>query len=208
MAQPTRQYLTIEEYLWEEQRAEAKHEYYSGQVYNMAGGSPNHSEIAVNLTSELRRLLRSRGCHIFNSDLKVAIAGNSRTRGKKRQQEDEFVTYPDASVVCGQLEFYKDDNQTLVNPMILFEVLSPSTRNYDRSIKLEQYRKIPSLVAYIMIDSEQVWVEQYYRTGDHSWQVDEPLEEIEALVKIASLEIAIPVAALYEGIEFNEDILE
>src|SRR6478672_4546128 len=109
MAQFSRQFLTVEEYLWEEQRAETKHDYYNGQVYGMAGGSPEHSHIGVNLTSELRMRLRGRGCQIFNSDLKVAVPGNLRPKGKKRQQDDEFITYPDASVVCGQLEFYKDD---------------------------------------------------------------------------------------------------
>src|SRR5262245_18890150 len=129
----SRQYLTVEEYLWEEQRDEIKHDYYNGHVYNMAGGSPKHSRIAVNLTAELRTALRGRGCQIFNSDLKIAAPGNPRTKGKKRHQEDELVTYPDASVVCSQLELYKDDPQTLANPTALFEVLSPSTRNYDCS---------------------------------------------------------------------------
>lgn len=203
MAQPNRQYLTVEEYLWEEQRAEVKHDYYNGRAYNMAGGSPEHSRIAVNITAELRVALRDRGCQIFNSDLKVAVPGNERFKGRKRQQDDEFVTYPDASVVCGQLEFYKDDRQTITNPLLLFEVLSPSTRNYDRSTKLEQYRKIPDLIAYVMVDSERVWVELYYRSGANSWQVDEPLEDLEAVLRIEPLNIAIPLNLLYEGIEFK-----
>lgn len=205
MAQSSRQFLTVEEYLWEEQRAETKRDFYNGQVYNMAGGTPEHSRIAVNLTAELLSRLRERGCQIFNSDLKVAIPGNLRAKGKKRQQDDELITYPDASIVCGPLEFYKDDRQTLANPLVLFEVLSPSTRHYDQSVKLAQYRKIPGLMAYVMIDSEQVWLEQYYRSGQTSWQVDEPLEDRAASLQIACLDLTIPLTAIYNGIEFDEE---
>jgi Uma2 family endonuclease len=205
MAQSSRQFLTVEEYLWEEQRAETRHDYYNGQVYNMAGGSPEHSRISVNLTAALLTRLRGRDCQVFNSDLKVAIAGNLRVKGKKRQQDDEFITYPDASVVCGQLEFYKDDRQTLLNPLVLFEVLHPSTRHYDQSLKLAQYRKIPGLMAYIMIDSEQVWLEQYFRSGQNTWQVDAPLEDRAASLQIACLDLAIPLANLYEGIVFEDE---
>ncbi len=83
MAQFSQQFLSVEEYLWEAQRAETKRDYYNGQVYSMAGGSPEHSQIAVNLTSELRIRLRGRGCQIFNSDLKLAVPGNLRSKGKK-----------------------------------------------------------------------------------------------------------------------------
>ncbi len=89
--------------------------------------------------------------------------------------------------------------------MVLFEVLSPSTRNYDQTIKLAQYRKIPGLLAYVMIDSEQVWVEQYYRAGENSWQVDAPLEAREAILQIPTLNITIPLSALYESLLFDEE---
>ncbi len=90
MAQPGRLYLTIEEYLWEEQRAEVKHDYFNGQAYNMAGGSPEHSQLAVNQTAELRAVLRGRSCQVFNSDLKIAVAGNSRSKDEKRAEN--FLT--------------------------------------------------------------------------------------------------------------------
>jgi Uma2 family endonuclease len=204
MAQSNYQYLTVEEYLWQEQRAEVKHDYQHGQAYNMAGGSPEHSQIAVNLTGELRTRLRGQGCQVFNSDLKIGVGGNLRVKGQKRLPNDEFITYPDASVVCGQFKFYKDDHGTLANPTVLFEVLSPSTRNYDRSIKLEYYRKLPDLLAYIMIDSERIWVEQYHRATPNSWQVDTPLEELKATLRIEALNIEIPLTVLYEGIQFEE----
>ena len=105
MAQSNYQYLSVEEYLWQEQRAEVKHDYQHGQAYNMAGGSPEHSQIAVNLTGELRTRLHAKGCQVFNSDLKIGISGNQRLKGQKRLSTDEFITYPDASVVCGQLRF-------------------------------------------------------------------------------------------------------
>lgn len=204
MAQPIQHYTAVEEYLGQEQHASVKHDFFNGQIYNMAGGSPEHSVVAVNLTSELRILLRGKNCQVFNSDLKIGIAGQPKKKNQKRQPDDEFVTYPDATVVCGQLEFYKEDRQTVSNPTVLFEVLSPSTRNYDRSTKLEYYRKLPSLQAYVMIDSERVWVEIYERASENSWQVSEPLEDLTASFHLACLNLDLSLASLYENIDFIE----
>lgn len=205
MPQFDRQVLIVEEYLWEEQRADTRHEFFNGQVYNMAGGSGEHSEIAVSLATELRTKLRGRGGRTYNNDMKVGISGNSRSKGKKRQQDDEFITYPDATVVCGEREYYKGDRFTLANPTVIFEILSPSTRNYDQNVKLAQYSRIPTLQAYVIIDSERVWVEQYSRTSETAWQFDAPLEDLETGLAVAGLDITIPLAALYEGITFEED---
>ena len=111
-------------------------------------------------------------------------------------------------MVCGQLEVYKDDRQTIANPTVLFEVLSPSTRNYDRNTKLDQYRKLPSLQSYVMISSEEIWIEQYFRTGLDNWQVDAPLENLSENLEIKALGIMIAVASLYEGIEFGDEEVE
>ncbi|HEX2915833.1 MAG TPA: Uma2 family endonuclease [Chloroflexia bacterium] len=204
MAQPNRQYLSIEEYLWEEQHSETKRDYYNGQVYNMAGGTVAHSRIAVNVINRLSETLEPRGCQVFNSDLKVAVAGKSRQRGKRRESEDEFVTYPDVSVVCGEVQLYQEDAQTLANPVMLVEVLSPSTRNYDRTVKLEQYRKLPSLQAYLMVDSEWVWAELYLRLDAGNWQVLPTLVNLEETLNIEALGIELTLAALYRGVQLNE----
>ena len=205
MAQSNRKLYTVEEYLLDEQQSATKHDYLNGQVYNMAGGSPEHSRIAVNLTSALDAALDSGDCQVFNSDLKVGVKSSVFNQPRKIQVEEDFVTYPDLSIVCGPLEFYKDDRYTLANPAILFEVLSPSTRNYDRSVKLDHYRNIASLLAYIMIDSERIWVEQYHRTGPASWQVEAPLLNLTDSLQIEILNITIPLSRIYNRVDFNEE---
>ena len=140
MAQTYPQSLSVEEYLWEEQRAAVKHDYSNGQVYNMVGGSPEHSRIAVNLTSELRVGLRGGNCQTFNSDLKVAVGGQPRDPGRKPQPADEFISYPDASVVYGKLEVYKDDRQTIANPTVLVR----GTQSFDPQLQPQhETRPVP-----------------------------------------------------------------
>lgn len=211
MAQPHQQFYTVQEYLWEEQHSEEKHEYLKGHVYNMAGGSPEHSQIAFNLAAGLKRELRSKGCRAFNSDLKVGMVSPPFSTGKRRRSkgpgEDSFITYPDTSVVCGELEFFEGDRNTLANPIVLFEVVSPSTRNYDRSVKLENYQTISSLLYYVMIDSEQVKVIYYQRSDLESWLQPAPLlsrDESLSLVLPAGT-ITLTVAELYEEIVFEDE---
>lgn len=206
MAQSSRKLYSVEEYLRDEQQSATKHDYLNGQVYNMAGGSPVHSRIAVNLTSALDAALDGGDCQVFNSDLKVGVKISAFSQPRKIQVAEDFVTYPDASIVCGPLEFYKDDRYTLANPTVLFEVLSPSTRNYDRSVKLDHYRNISSLLAYIMIDSERIWVEQYHRTGPASWQVEAPLLNLTDSLQIEALDITIPLSRIYNRVDFSEEI--
>lgn len=147
--------------------------------------------------------MRGRDCEAFNSDLKIGIAtgGISKSRTKKQTTED-FITYPDCSIVCGKLEYYKGDRFTVANPTVLFEVLSPSTRNYDRSFKLEQYQKIPSLKAYVMLDSEQVRLEYYSKVGEGEW-VQRILLESEDALTLQELSLSLPLHALYARVEFE-----
>lgn len=205
MLQPSRPFYTVEEYLWQEQRAEYKNEYFDGVIYAMAGGSVEHSQIQSNLILELGILLRNSDCRVLTSDLKVGVESKADLKGRgSRQKGKDFVTYPDVSVVCGALEFYKADEFTIANPLVLFEVLSPSTRNYDTSTKLEQYQRIPSLKAYIMVDSEQVWVRSWVRIGDENrWILEEPLEDLDDVLRVEVLNAEIPLRLLYARVEFN-----
>ncbi len=207
MAQPNRLDSTIQEYLWEEQRSEVKRDFYIGRVYAMAGGSPNHSRIATNLLTELSLSLRGKGCEAFNSDLKVGVKTSNKPKRKSRTvdpTDEDFVTYPDCSVVCGKLEYYKDDRYTLANPALLFEVLSPSTRNYDRVFKLEQYQKIPSLKAYVMIDSEKVRVEYFTKVAKGQW-LQSTLIELENELLLDEWGITLTLNSLYARVEFDEE---
>jgi Uma2 family endonuclease len=206
MLQPDHQYYRVEEYLWEEQRSSVKRDYFKGQVYALAGGSLEHSLIAVNLVSELRTQLRGSGCLVFNSDLKVAAPGNPKIKGHKRKEGDEFIAYPDAGVICGQAEYYRDDPFTIANPVALFEVLSPSTLVYDHNTKAEEYKKIPSLAYYVMIDSEQIRVECRQRVDQVTWMELAPLGDLGDTLRLSlSREIMLSLAALYEGITFEDE---
>ncbi len=174
MLEPNRPFFPVEEYLWEEQRADFKNEYFDGKIYAMAGESPEHSQIQVNLILELGTAFRGENCRVLTSDLEVGIEEKPGTQvggGGKRG-------YPDASVVCGPVELFKGDRYTIANPLILFEVLSPSTRNYASNFKLEHYQRISSLKAYVMVDSERIWVRNCQRLGDHNRWVLEELRKL------------------------------
>lgn len=206
MLQANRPYYRVEEYLWQEQRAEEKNEYFDGTIYAMAGGSVEHSQLQANLILELGTALRDRDCRVLTSDLKIGVEDKTELKGKgRRKKSKDFITYPAASVICGTLEFYKEDRYTIANPFILFEVLSPSTRNYDTGFKLEQYQKIPSLKAYIMIDSQQVWIRSCLRIGEQNrWILEEPLEDLEDVLRLEVLGIEIPLRLLYQKVDFEE----
>lgn len=149
--------LTPEAYLaWERQQLD-KHEYFGGEVFAMAGASREHNLIVGNVVGELRNLLRKHTCEVYPSDLRVHVPLTG------------LYTYPDASVVCGRPELTDEAGDTLLNPSVLVEVLSPSSEAYDRGKKFEQYRSIASLRDYLLVSSESAHVEHYARQPDGSW---------------------------------------
>ncbi len=131
MSQAARQHYSFGEYVELEAMSPVKHEFLRGEVWAMAGGSPDHAAIAGNIIAQLSNQLRSARCRVFTSDLRIRVLATG------------LGTYPDVSVVCGQLELDPDDprHQTVTNPKVLFEVVSDSTEKYDRGEKLDQYRK-------------------------------------------------------------------
>ncbi|MDX9989808.1 Uma2 family endonuclease [Thiothrix unzii] len=144
-----------EDYLLLEAQSDVKHEFLAGQAYAMAGGTFNHARVAGNLFASLRQLLRGKPCQPMNSDMRVHTPSG-------------LDTYPDVSVYCGQPDL-NDKQTTLLNPVLLVEVLSPSTREYDRSSKFAHYRSIPSLQDYLLIDPEAVAVEHFHRLKRDEW---------------------------------------
>src|SRR6185437_15178443 len=148
---------TAQEYLaWERQQPE-KHEFHDGEVFAMAGATFEHNQIVINVGAELRSALRDKPCRVCASDLRVRVPATG------------LYTYPDASVVCGRPEFEDGSLDTLLNPLVLVEVLSESTQDYDRGTKFTNYRTIPSLREYVLISSDQVLVEHYTRGDDGLW---------------------------------------
>ncbi len=189
MTQIAERYYSLEEYLAFEEKASYKSEYYQGQIYQMAGGSANHSRISLNASLELTLALRGKGCEVFNSDMKIAVKANT------------LHTYADASVLCGEVEFAAGRDDIITNPLLLVEVLSPSTRNYDRADKFLLYRSLTSFKTYLIIEQRQVYIECYQYQPDNSWQLRTYTDSTQNL-KLESLGIEIPISALYQRVKF------
>jgi Uma2 family endonuclease len=183
MASLPTQRLTEEEYLRIERQAQEKSEFHDGQVFAMAGGTDNHAQLANTIGALLYNHVPP-GCRVYNSDLRVNI------------RESRTFTYPDCSVVCGEPQFSSERRDNLMNPLLIVEVLSPSSENYDRGKKFEMYRMIATFREYLVIHQDRRLVEHYSRQDDNSWVLREHLGS-EAVVSIASLGVHISLADLY-----------
>ena len=133
MATDPRQRLTIQEYLAFERKSEAKHDYYDGEIFAMSGASRIHNLIALNISGEIRNQLKGRPCEVYSEAMRV-------------RTPDDLFTYPDVVALCGEPQFVDTEFDTLLNPMLIVEVLSPTTEGYDRGLKSSRYRSIPTLV--------------------------------------------------------------
>ncbi len=171
------------EYLRAETSASVKHEYLDGAVYAMAGGTPDHAALALALGSEIRNAVKGKPCRVYSSDLRVRIPLLNASM------------YPDATVVCGQIETAADDPNAAVNPLIIVEVLSESTEGYDRGRKARLYRQIASLREYVLVSHSSAWVEVHRRTPQGTWETFD-FREGEVL-ELRSIDAAIPVSAIY-----------
>lgn len=183
--------LTPEEYLKIERAAEYKSEYYRGEMFAMAGGSTGHSGLAAQLIGLLLNRLRGKGCKVYTSDLKV------------RTQSSGLYTYPDVSVVCGKPVLADDENDVLVNPRVIFEVLSPSTEAKDRGFKFQQYKQIETLEAYVLVSQREFLVERFSRAAGGAWTVYAEVRGMDAVLTLKSLGIEIPLAEIYQDVEFE-----
>jgi Uma2 family endonuclease len=191
MHQPALKYITPEEYLAMEDAADSKHEYYQGKVFDMAGASQNHTRITLDLGASATFALKNSNCEAYPNDMKVWSKAKN------------YFTYPDLIIVCGKAEFYEDRDDILTNPLVIFEVLSKSTRNYDRDEKFEFYRSIPSFQEYILIDQWRVHVEQMYLETRNKWVLSE-YSQITDVLKLAKVDIEIPLREIYRRVEFGE----
>ncbi|MBI4673196.1 MAG: Uma2 family endonuclease [Chloroflexi bacterium] len=183
---------TPEEYLAREAQAEYKSEYYDGEIRMMAGGSEDHSIIAGNVITELNLRLGSKPCRVYTSDMRLWI----KRRGT--------YTYPDAMVICGKTEFQTGRTDVVTNPIVIVEVLSPSTREHDRIEKFALYKQIESLREYVMVDSERTVVFILRREPDSKWTIEILMHPTDVLA-LESLEIEIPLEKLYAKVEFETD---
>lgn len=182
--------LTIEEYLEFEQTSEEKHEYYKGEIFAMSGSKVPHNTIAMNLSGILVQKLKGKSCRPYNSDQRIYIPQNS------------LFTYPDISIVCGKAETKDNDDWNILNPTVIIEVLSKSTRDYDMGGKFALYRDIPSLKEYILVDSESLNVYAFRINAGGHWELQE-YKKIEDILQIKILDLSIPLTEVYEGIAFE-----
>lgn len=176
--------LSLEEYNQLEEQTGTRYEYHNGEVYAMAGGSPKHGIIAGNVIGLLQNRLK-KGCRVGSSDLKFYIESIDKS------------LYPDASVVCQPYQVSSQDRNALTNPMLLVEVLSESTANYDRGSKFHYYSELSSLREYVLIEQDSRKVETRYReAADQEWKLNW-FEGEEASVLLRSMQATIPLAEFY-----------
>lgn len=187
MSTLTKTYITPEEYLERERKAETKSEYFQGGIFAIAGASRRHGCIVTNLVRELSESTRKRPCNVYTSDLRVATAG--------------LYTYPDVVVVCGEEKYIDAQLDTLLNPTLIVEVLSDSTKDYDRGQKFESYRTLPSLREYLTVAQDKTHVEHYTKQPDQRWLSTE-YSDPAARIRLDSIEVELLVSEVYEKVEF------
>ena len=184
---PALQRLTASEYLALDRAAATRSEYYFGEVIAMAGGTVNHSLIASNIVREAGLALKGRPCRVLNSDMRTKTATGA-------------YTYPDVLIVCGKPQFEDDRDDVLLNPLVIVEVLSPSTESYDRGTKFTHYRSIPTLMSYVLVAQDQVYMECYSR-DPRGWILTDA-QGIDQSLHIPGADITLALAEVYAQVEF------
>jgi len=179
--------MTPEEYLRFERASKEKHEYFKGRVTALAGASLGHNRIVGNLIRAVGNRLMGKPCEILPSDIRVKTPSGGS------------YMYPDAVIVCGKPELEDDQFDTLKNPMVIFEVLSPSTEDHDRGKKFSCYRQIPSFREYVLIDSTTSFVEVSRRQDDDSWKF-ESIADPDGALFMESIRAHVPMQELYRNV--------
>jgi len=183
---PKYNYISPQEYLEMERAAENRNEYYYGQVLAMSGASLKHNMIDANLMANIVNYLKGKNCRILPSHMRVSTPSH-----------DSYM-YPDASIFCGEPQLEDDKFDTLLNPSVIFEILSPSTSSIDKGRKFFFYRQIPSLKEYIMIHSTKRFIQIARKQEDEPWKFED-LNESDAYLNIQTINYQFPISDIYEG---------
>lgn len=191
LAEPIPARTTSEEYLRYEYDAEFRHEWRDGVVTMMAGGTPQHSLIIANIIRELGNGLKGKPCRVYESNLRV------------RSVRRSLYTYPDATVICGAAQFDPEDTrqQTVINPKLVIEVVSPSSEGDDRGEKFGRYRGIDALEEYVLISQTMPKVETFLRQEGGAW-LYHATEGLSATARLRSIDVGLPLAEVFAGVEF------
>jgi len=180
--------FTEREYLDLERGSDEKHDFYQGEIFSMAGASERHNLIVSNVIGELRVQLKETPCRVYPGDMRLKI----ETTG--------LITYPDIMVISGKREFTDDQQDTVVNPDVIIQVLSDSTESYDRGLKFENYRKLNSLKEYVMISQYKQKIERYSRDQSGSWVLAES-EPNNPTIALVSINCLLSHAEIYDKVE-------
>lgn len=180
--------ISEHDYLEEERKSLNKSEYYKGEVFAMAGATQNHNAISGSLIGELYAFLKGKSCKVYPGDLRV------------HNPENGLYTYPDVTIVCGKEEYQDEEFDTLLNPTVLIEVLSPTTEGYDRGTKFKLYRSIPSLKNYIMISSTDFSAEIYTRMENNEWNLSMAKDK-EGIIHISAIDYDLSLIDVYAQVE-------
>jgi Uma2 family endonuclease len=188
MSAAPKPYITAEEYLELDRQADIKSEYYAGEVFAMASGSPIHSLIAANVIGILHPQLLEKPCRVYSSNLRVYAS-------------EALYTYPDATVVYGEPEFSDEHGETLLNPTLLVEVLSPNTEAWDRGGKFEHYRQRESLQEYVLIAQDRAHAERFARQPDGQWLLSE-VNGLDGMLPLPSIGCKLGLGQVYHKVDF------
>jgi Uma2 family endonuclease len=188
---PKYNYVSPEQYLEIERSSDIKHEYHDGEMYAMSGASPSHNDIAYNINRLVAPFLHGKGCKLYGSDFRIHIP------------ENLLFTYPDFSIVCGKVETPERYTDNLTNPAVIIEILSKSTKDYDRGTKFNLYRSIKTLKEYILIDSTSVSIETWKKQEDNIWVVNE-FKQLTDSFEIATINLKLSLQDIYEDVSWDE----
>jgi Uma2 family endonuclease len=188
--QPQR-YYTLDEYLALERESEVRYEYWNGEVFAMSGGTLHHDRIMGNVFDLLRRQLRPKGCEVFTNNMQIKVPAVPPYR------------YTDGSVVCGQVEIERfNNNELLLNPLLLWEVLSPSTEAYDRGDKFTYYKSIPSFCEYLLIAQHRPHITHYVKQHDTMWTYEE-VNDLSASLILPAIDCTLVLRDVYREVDFT-----
>jgi Uma2 family endonuclease len=185
-----KQKFSIEDYLEMENTSIEKHEYYKGEIFAMSGAKMPHNDISKNLSGNLYVKLKGKKCQPYGSDVRIHIESNT------------LFTYPDISIICGDVVTRNNDDYNVLNPTVIIEILSPSTKNYDRGEKFKLYRDIPTLKEYILVDSESIHIEVFRLNENNHWELEE-YNSTENLLHIKAINENILISEIYEGVKLE-----
>jgi Uma2 family endonuclease len=186
-----KQKWTVEEYLAMEAVSDHKHEFLNGEIFDMAGASLNHNRLVASIIGILHRQLNKTSCEVLPSDMRLKVKPTG------------LYSYPDVTVVCGDVQLDRQDNRNFLNPTVIVEVLSPSTEAYDRGLKFQNYRTLESLQEYLLISQDSARIEHYVRQGEQWLFTD--ATRLDQTITLSSINCTLLLSEVYEKVSFDEE---